>query len=397
MGVVERLGRRPSRVTSAHWTIFTLRSSGPTSPNRALRTKADTDVSKSITASALGGLPDGRAVVRYALRNAHGLTAEVMNYGATLTALRTPDRNGRFENITLGFDTLDPYVAGVQYFGATVGRCANRIAGARFALDGARYALTANEGRHHLHGGSNGFDRALWRACIDDDGRAQVRFSHVSADGDQGYPGELTVDVTYALSDDDRLSIEYSATTTKATHVNLTHHSYFNLSGAALDEVTGHELSVDADRVTPVDAELIPTGELRDVGKTPFDFRSPRAIGACIGDDDDQLRFAGGYDHNFVLNKPSPGALTRAAALSDPVSGRVLEVWTTEPGLQFYSGNFLDGSLVGPNGPFPRRSGLCLEPQHFPNAPNQPRFPSTILRPGEAYRSRTEFRLSVQD
>lgn len=307
-------------------------------------------------------------------------------------ALRTPDRAGRFENIVLGFDALEPYLAGTPYFGATIGRYANRIAGARFSLDGHQYKLAANDGANSLHSGTVGFDKVLWRARAFNDAQgAAVEFTHTSPDGDEGYPGELKVSVTYRLGDD-RLIIDYAAITTKATPVNLTHHSYFNLSGAALREITAHELTIAADRYTPVDEKLIPTGELHDVAGTPFDFRSSRVIGAHIADVDEQLARAGGYDHNFVLNKPAPDALTHAATLRDPASGRAMEVWTTEPGLQFYSGNFLDGSLVGEHGPFTRRTGLCLEPQHFPNAPNEPRFPSTILRPGEAYSSRTEFR-----
>ncbi len=319
---------------------------------------------------------------RCVLRNRQGLTAEIMTYGAALMALRTPDRSGRLESIVLGFDALDPYLAGTPYFGATVGRYANRIAGARFELDGALYALDANDGRNHLHGGAVGFDKAVWRAQPVNDG---VQLSYVSADGEEGYPGELTVAVTYRLTDDDRLRIEYRATTTKPTHINLTHHSYFNLTGDARREITGHELTIDAESYTPVDPELIPTGELRDVAGTPFDFRTPNAIGARIDNDDAQLRLGGGYDHNFVLNKTAPGALTRAAAVFDPESGRAMEVWTTAPGAQFYSGNGLAA----------RRTGFCLEPQHFPNSPNEPRFPSTILRPDAEYRSRTEFRFTA--
>lgn len=340
----------------------------------------------NVSITPLGRTPDGRSVERYVLRNANGLTAEIMTYGATLMALRTPDRAGQLENVALGFDSLEPYLAGTPYFGATVGRYANRIAGARFELGGREYTLAANDGANHIHGGSVGFDKVVWNARATASG---VTLTHVSADGDEGYPGELTIEVTYALSDDDCLSIDYQATTTKATPVNLTHHSYFNLSGAARREVNGHTLTIDADQYTPVDASLIPTGELAPVEETPFDFRNARAIGARIDDADAQLRISNGYDHNYVLNKHAPNALTRAAVLSDPISGRVMELWTTEPGLQFYSGNSLSG-------PFARRSGLCLEPQHFPNSPNEPRFPSTIFRPGEEYRSRTEFRFSVE-
>lgn len=347
----------------------------------------------ALETDTLGHLPDGRAVEHYTLRNRSGLCAQIMTYGATLTALRTPDRNGDFENIVLGFDALAPYLAGTPYFGATIGRYANRIAGARFSVDGREYRLAANDGANSLHGGATGFDKALWAARALSDG---VAFVLQSPDGDEGYPGELAVEVVYRLSDEDVLSIEYRAKTTKPTPVNLTHHSYFNLSGAALRDITDHELFIDADRFTPVDDNLIPTGELATVADTPFDFRSARRIGAGIDAAHEQLRLAGGYDHNFALNKPAPNALNRAAIVTDPHSGRVMEVWTTEPGLQFYSGNFLDGSLVGAHGAFRRRTGLCLEPQHFPNSPNEPRFPSTILRPGEEYRSRTEFRFSTR-
>ncbi len=346
----------------------------------------------AIEIGPLGHLPDGRAVERYTLRSAHGITAELMSYGATLMALRTPDRNGRFDNIVLGFDALAPYLAGTPYFGATIGRYANRIAGARFSLDGSEYRLAANDGANSLHGGKIGFDKTLWAARALEDG---VAFTHLSPDGDEGYPGALSVEVSYRLSDENVLSIEYCASATNATPVNLTHHSYFNLSGAALRDITDHQLAIDADCFTPVDEILIPTGELAPVAGTPFDFRGARRIGAEIDADHEQLRLAGGYDHNFVLNKPAPNALSRAAIVAELQSGRVMEIWTTEPGLQFYSGNFLDGSLIGEHGPFARRTGLCLEPQHFPNSPNEPRFPSTILRPGGEYRSRTEFRFST--
>ena len=345
-----------------------------------------------VSVSPFGAARDGQLVERIELRNAAGLSAELMTYGATLLAFRTPDRHGRFESIVLGFETLEPYLRGTPHFGATVGRYANRIAGARFSLDGAEYKLTANAGRNSLHGGAIGFDKVVWsaRPFSDADG-AGVTFSYLSADGEEGYPGALSVEVDYRLNDDNTLSIHYRATTTKPTHVNLTHHSYFNLSGDALRAITDHELMVDADRYTPIGADLIPTGELREVAHTPFDFGASRLVGEHIDDDDEQIRRGGGYDHNFVLNKPAPNALLRAAALRDPESGRGLEVWTTEPGLQFYSGNSLDGSLVGAHGVFARRTALCLEPQHFPNSPNEPGFPSTVLRPGEHYRSRIVF------
>lgn len=340
----------------------------------------------ALETSPLGHTPDGRSVERFVLRNAHGLSAELMTYGATLMALRTPDRTGRFESIVLGFDALAPYLANAANLGATIGRYANRIAGARFDLDGRAHALLANDGRNQLHGGLAGFDKAVWTAR-GLKGNDSIVFSHLSTDGDEGYPGALAVEVTYRLTDSDCLSIDYRATTTKPTHVNLTHHSYFNLTGDVAQHITGHELMVDADKFVPVAADLIPMGEMRDVAGA-FDFRAAHVIGSLIDADDAQLRIGGGYDHTFVLNKPAPGALTRAAVLSEPDSGRVLEIWTTEPGLQFYSGNNLAE-------PFTRRTGLCLEPQHFPNTPNRPDFPSTVLRPGAEYHSRTEFRFSA--
>ncbi len=349
-----------------------------------------------VSATPFGPSPDGRAVERYTLSNSHGISADIMTYGATLLALRTPDRGGRFDSIVLGFDALDPYLAGTPYFGATIGRYANRIAGARFKLDGHEYRLAANEGRSHLHGGQIGFDKVLWepRAFRTPDAGG-VALSYLSPDGEEGYPGALSVEVTYRLTADGVLAIDYRAATTRPTPLNLTHHSYFNLSGDALREIAAHTLRIDADQFTPVAPDLIPTGELRGVSDTPFDFRATKLIAAHIDRDDDQLRIAGGYDHNFILNTSRAGRLAHAATLCDPESGRLMEVWTTEPGLQFYSGNFLDGSLMGRHGPFARRAGLCLEPQHFPNSPNEPSFPSTILRPGETYASRTEFRFST--
>ncbi|MBC7770371.1 MAG: galactose mutarotase [Phycisphaerales bacterium] len=344
----------------------------------------------------LGRTPAGKQVQRYRMR-AGRISADVMNYGAILMALRAPDRVGHAENIVLGFDALEPYLAGTPYFGAIVGRYANRIAGARFALDGQDYRLAANDGRNHLHGGSRGFDKVVWDAeAFEREDAAGVLLRYVSADGEEGYPGQLRVEVTYTLNADDRLTIDYRAETSLPTHVNLTHHSYFNLSGDALRSVETHELMIEAGHYTGVDAELIPQGAPQAVDASPFDFRAAQLIGARIEEDDPQLRAGGGYDHNFVLHKPSPGALARAAVLRDPPSGRVMELRTTEPGLQFYSGNHLDGSLSGAHGPFARRTGLCLEPQHFPDSPNRPDFPATVLRPGTTYRSRTEFLFSAE-
>jgi aldose 1-epimerase len=326
----------------------------------------------------------------YTLTNVHGLEARIMTYGATLVSLRTPDGDGQLKNIILGFDTLDPYLAGVPYFGATVGRYANRIAKGRFSLDGKAYQLAQNNGPNSLHGGIRGFDKRVWKAePLETPAGPALRLSYVSAAGEEGYPGELTAHVTYRLNNDDSLSIEYEAATTAPTPVNLANHAYFNLTGDPQQTILDHVLTINADRFTPVDATLIPTGELRAVADTAFDFRRPRVVGSHIADQDEQLRLGGGYDHNWVLNKSAPGSLTLAAVLTDPQSGRSVEIRTTQPGLQFYSGNFMDGKPAGGGSVFQRRTGLCLETQHFPDSPNQAAFPSVILRPGKNYSEKT--------
>jgi aldose 1-epimerase len=341
-----------------------------------------------VTRAAFGQLPDGTAVESFTLRNSHGVEVRAITYGAIIVSLRVPDRDGRFDDVVLGHDDLAGYVASSPYFGAVVGRYGNRIAKGRFTLDGKTYTLATNNGPNHLHGGVRGFDKVVWKADPPAPGAASVTFRYTSPDGEEGYPGTLAARVTYTLSDRDELTFEYSATTDKATPINLTQHSYFNL-GAPGSDILGHELTLDADRFTPVDATLIPTGQLAPVSGTPFDFRKPTAIGARIGQDDEQLRRGGGYDHNFVLNRPGEG-LRRAGRLADPRSGRTMEILTTEPGVQFYSGNFLDGTIKGKGGVvYKHRSGLCLETQHFPDSPNQPSFPSTIQRPGKEYRSKT--------
>ncbi|MEI9994370.1 MAG: aldose epimerase family protein [Rhizomicrobium sp.] len=339
-------------------------------------------------------MPFGKAgaetVDIYTLTNAGGIEARIMTYGAAIVSLKTPDRDGHLQNIVLGFDTLEPYLAGVPYFGATVGRYANRIANGRFALGGKTYQLPQNDGPNSLHGGKQGFDKRVWTAePLDTPQGPALRLTYVSAAGEEGYPGELTVHVTYRLGDDDALAIEFEATTTAPTPLNLANHAYFNLTGDPRQTILDHVLTIDADRFTPVDPTLIPTGELRAVQGTPFDFRTPAAIGSRIEAADDQLRIGKGYDHNWILTKPKPGALSRAALLFDPRSGRTLEVRTTQPGLQFYSGNFLDGKPAGGGTVFAHRTGLCLETQHFPDSPNRPDFPSTILRPGETYSEKT--------
>lgn len=342
----------------------------------------------TITKAPFGSTADGKPVTLYILRNANGVEAKIATFGATLVSLTEPDRQGHLANVVLGFDSVDPYVRGVPFYGAIIGRYGNRIAGGRFSLDGRAYQLSINDGSNSLHGGARGFDKRLWTAVAAEtrDGPS-LKLTYVSADGEEGYPGKLTVHVTYTLHADNSLSISYQATTTKPTVVNLTNHAYFNLSGNPQTPILDHLLQIDAARFTPVDANLIPTGELRAVAGTPFDFTVATAIGARIGADDEQLRFGRGYDHNWVLDRS--GTLATAAVLTDPASGRVMEVRTTEPGLQFYSGNFMDGRPAGTGTVFQHRTGLCLETQHFPDSPNHPAFPSTVLRPGQVYRSRT--------
>ena len=339
-----------------------------------------------------GRLPDRRVVKRFELRNRHGMSARLMTYGAILTELQVPDRNGKFTNVVHGFDNLRAYLAGHPHFGAICGRVANRIAKARFTLDGQEYLLANNNGPNHLHGGLIGFDKVLWKAkpLKIDDHEVSIVFSYLSRDGEEGYPGNLDVRVTYTLTDKNELRIDYSATTDKATPVNITNHSYFNLAGNG--DVLGHEMFITADRCTPVDDELIPTGEIAPVKGSPLDFTKPELIGARI----EQLKpKPGGYDHNFVLNDEGK-SLALAARVREPKSGRVMEVLTTEPGIQLYTGNFLQGQVRGLNGePSLQHSGFCLETQHFPDSVNRPNFPSTILRPGKMYKTTTVFKFST--
>lgn len=321
-----------------------------------------------------------------------------MTYGGIIVSLSVPDRGGDLGDIVLGFDSLAGYLKHSPYFGAIVGRYANRIGKGRFTLDGKTYGLAINDGPHHLHGGIKGFDKVVWQAEPTRNDRGMgLALHHTSPDGDQGYPGTLTVEVRYLLTDGDELVVDYEATTDAPTPVNLTQHSYFNLTGAGcgLGDILGHELMIAADSFTPVDATLIPTGVFAPVAGTPLDFRTPIAIGARIGDLDPQLEYAGGYDHNFVLRSKGPGPI-HAARVVEPTTGRTLDVSTTEPGLHLFSGNFQGGTITGKGGhPYGHRSGFCLETQHYPDSPNQPRFPSTILRPGERYRSRTVFAFGV--
>jgi aldose 1-epimerase len=340
-----------------------------------------------------GKTSDGTPVEIFTLTNGNGVQIRAMTYGAIITSIRVPDRNGAFADIVLGFDSLQQYLPRHPYFGAVVGRYGNRIGNARFTLDGRTYELAANNGPNHLHGGVRGFDRYVWDAAVLPNG-VGVAFSRTSPDGEEGYPGTLKVRVTYTLTDANELAIDWEATSDKATPVNLTQHSYFNLSGHDSGDILGHLVTINADRFTPVDATLIPTGELAPVQGTPFDFRKPTAVGARIDDVHPQIKMGGGYDHNFVLNRGD--GLGPAASVVDPKSGRTLQVATTEPGVQFYTGNFLDGSLEGKGGAvYHRRNGLCLETQHYPDSPNKPAFPSTILRPGTTYRSNTVFAFGV--
>jgi aldose 1-epimerase len=343
-----------------------------------------------ISRAAWGTTPAGDTVWQYTLRNAHGTTVRAITLGAIITNILVRDRHGKFDDVVLGMPDVEGYLTKSPYFGAVAGRYANRIARGRFTLDGKTYTLATNNGPNHLHGGLVGFDKRLWAPSSGaiDSGLA-VTFSLTSADGDQGYPGELRVTARYLLTDDDRIIIDYRAVTNKPTIVNLTQHSYFNLAGTRRDDVLGNILTVDADRYVPVDSTLIPTGELAPVAGTPFDFRKPMPIGARIDAKNEQLRRAGGYDHSFVIRRSGPG-LVHAAQLFEPTTGRTLDVWTTEPALQVYSGNFLDGSVAGKGGrKYVHRGAICLETTHFPDTPNHPSFPSATLRPGEVYTSRT--------
>ena len=340
----------------------------------------------------------GKPIEQVTLTNSHGLQLTAISYGGTITSLKVPDKNGRVADVVLGFDSPAQYFADPPppFFGAIIGRYGNRIAKGKFALEGKTYTLATNNGPNHLHGGNKGFDKVLWNIETPKDGQASAVFTRKSPDGEEGYPGNLSVRFVYTLTDKDELVIEYHATTDKATPVNLTNHSYFNLAGEGSGDILGHELMINADRYTPVDDTLIPTGQLAPVAGTPFDFRKPTAIGARIEQNDQQIKNGKGYDHNWVLNRPGAG-LQLAARLTDPKSGRTMEVRTTEPGLQFYSGNFLDGTIKGKHGHvYGHRNGLCLETQHYPDSPNQKTFPSTILRPGQSYDSKTIYAFGVK-
>ncbi|HEY6943600.1 MAG TPA: aldose epimerase family protein [Candidatus Acidoferrum sp.] len=367
--------------------MTTLTASGAT-------TKAGT------TKSSWGKTPDGEQVELYTLTNKNGVEAAISTYGGAVVSLKVPDRHGTLEDIVLGYDSVDGYVNDKSYFGAIIGRYGNRIGHAQFTLDGKTYTLAKNNGDNTLHGGIKGFNKALWTAKeIPGKDSQALELTYLSKDGEEGFPGNLQVRVVFTLTDTNELKIEYSATTDKNTVVNLTNHSYFNLLGVGpgMGDILGHVLMIEADKFTPVDSGLIPTGELRDVAGTPFDFRKPTAIGARINADDEQMKLGGGYDHNFVLRRRMGDPISLAARVVEPASGRILEVWTTEPGVQFYTGNFLDGSAHGKRGvAYAKRSAFCLETQHFPDSPNHPKFPSTELKPGDRYHTTTIYKFSVE-
>jgi aldose 1-epimerase len=341
----------------------------------------------SITEKNFGTLPDGTPVELYTLRNSHGMEATIMTYGGIVTSLKVPDKNGTFDDVVLGYDNLDGYLKSSPYFGALIGRYGNRIAKGKFSLDGVEYTLATNNMPNALHGGLKGFDKVVWTARpLPTANGPSLILTYVSRNGEEGYPGNLLVTAVYSVTENNALKVEFSATTDQKTVVNLTHHSYFNLRGKG--DVLGHVVYINADRFTPVDSTLIPTGELKPVAGTPFDFTKPTTIGARIGNtNDEQIVFGGGYDHNWVLNK-KPGEMSLAASIYEPVTGRAMEVWSTSPGVQFYSGNFLDGTITGKNGQvYEFRNGFCFEPQHFPDSPNHPEFPTTELKPGETYQN----------
>ncbi len=352
------------------------------------KTQATGDAPMDIQKQSFGELPDGTPVDIFTLTNGRGFKARLLTYGATLVSLEVPGRNGKPGDIVLGYDSLGGYAKNNPYFGSTVGRYGNRIAKGKFPLDGITYELATNNGENHLHGGITGYDKVVWKAePVRGDGEVGVKFSYLSPDGEEGYPGNLNITVTFILNGQNELKIGYEATTDKPTPVNLTNHSYFNLAGEG--DILGHELMINADSYTPVDAGLIPTGEISPVLDTPFDFTSPHTIGERIA------RVEGGYDHNFVL-RSGGGELALAVRVVEPASGRIMEISTTEPGLQFYSGNFLDGTIAGKGGRiYKKHAGFCLETQHFPDSPNRPGFPSTILRPGQVYKSQTVHRFST--
>jgi len=343
-----------------------------------------------------GQAPDGTPVQLFTLRNSRGSEAKICTYGGIVTSLKVADKHGRFSDVVLGYDHLDGYLQQSPHFGCLVGRYGNRIAQGKFTLNGREYTLAQNNGANSLHGGVKGFDKVVWAAkvVVNTTGLG-LELTYTSPDGEEGFPGNLKVTATYRLTEENALRLDYTATTDADTVCNLTHHSYFNLAGRG--DVLGHVVTIYADKFTPVDVNLIPTGELRPVKGTPLDFTQPARIGARINQDDEQLKFGNGYDHNWVVNQSSPGQLAHAATVTEPTSGRVLEVWSTEPGVQFYTGNFLDGTITGKGGwTYQARNGFCFEPQHYPDSPNQPNFPTTVLKPGQTYQNTILYQFSAR-
>tara|TARA_R110002124_G_scaffold49181_7_gene144490 strand:- start:571 stop:1755 length:1185 start_codon:yes stop_codon:yes gene_type:complete len=351
----------------------------------------------TIIKSDYGTMPDGTKVETYNLKNANGVEMDVITYGGRITSLKVPNKNGEFENVVLGFDNLEDYLKDNPFFGALIGRYGNRIAKGKFSLNNKEYTLATNDGPNHLHGGVNGFDRVVWTAQpIEREDSVTLKLTYVSRDGEEGYPGNLEVTVLYTLTNDNKVEVTYEATTDKATVVNLTQHSYFNLTGNFNNDILGHEIVINADAYLPVDATLIPTGEIKKVEGTPFDFRRPKAVGKEIGANSEQLDLGKGYDHCWILNGEDD-TMRPVASAYDNGSGRMMEVFSDEPGIQFYTGNFLDGTLPMPSGgKYAHRTGFCLETQHFPDTPNQKDFPTVVLYPGEKYTSKTSFLFSFR-
>jgi aldose 1-epimerase len=353
----------------------------------------------NISKQPFGKTPDGQAVDLYTLRNANGAEATIMTYGGIVQSLKMPDKNGKLDDIVLGYDNLDSYVTNnPYYFGCLVGRYGNRIGGAKFTLEGKTFTLAANNGPNSLHGGLKGFDKVVWQAAKADVGPdgPRLELSYLSKDGEEGFPGSLSVKAVYTLTDGNDLRLDFTATADRPTICNLTHHSYFNLRGQGNGDILGHEVYINSDKTTPVDKELITTGKYAYVGGTPFDFRKPTTIGAHINDPDTVLQYGPGYDHNWIINKPA-GSFGLQARVYEPTSGRVMEVLSTEPGLQFYAGNFLDGKMKGKGGAvYQRRTGFCMEPQHYPDSPNKPMFPTTELKPGRIYKNTIIYKFSVK-
>lgn len=375
-----------SRLTLLALTLFAALLAGCSSTRPA---------GNEISRRPFGRTKDGTEVFLFTLRNAKGAEAQISNYGGIVTSLKVPDRSGRLGDVVLGYDNLEDYLKESPYFGALIGRYGNRIARGHFSLDGKEYTLVTNNYPNALHGGTKGFDKVVWEpSVVATPQGAGLKLTYLARDGEEGYPGNLSVTVVYSLTDDNALRVDYTATTDKDTIINLTQHSYFNLAGR--DSILSHVVMIPADKFTPVDSTLIPTGELRPVAGTPFDFRTPTPIGARIAQDDEQLKFGKGYDHNWVINKPM-GQYGLMARVTEPTSGRTLEVFSTEPGLQFYSGNFLDGTLKGKSGwVYQFRNGFCMEPQHYPDSPNKPEFPSVVLKPGQVYHNLIVYKFSTQ-